>query len=65
MKKVKELIQQVYRYEKQAEIETRYLSNVLYWSFFLLMFVNEANDCSQSLYNFPTGTQISSPGCSW
>ena len=31
MKKVKELIQQVYRYEKQAEIETRYLSNVIYW----------------------------------
>lgn len=29
MKKVKELIQQVYRYEKQAEIETRYLSNVI------------------------------------
>ena len=41
MKKVKELIQQVYRYEKQAEIETRYLSNVLYWSFFLLMFVTD------------------------
>ena len=41
MKKVKELIQQVYSYEKQAEIETRYLSNVLYWSFFLLMFVTD------------------------
>lgn len=47
MKKVKELIQQVYRYEKQAEIETRYLSNVLYWFALMVLLINWFNNSLQ------------------
>ena len=44
MLKLKELILQIYDYEKHTEIETRYLSNVLYWFSFMVLMINFFNN---------------------
>ena len=40
MQKIKELIREVYHYEKKSEIETRYLSNVLLWFCLMVFLIN-------------------------
>ena len=40
MQKLYELIKQVYHYEKQAYIETKYLSNILFLLAFMVSLIN-------------------------
>lgn len=44
MQKVRELILEVYHYEKKTEIETRYLSNVLLWFALMVFLINLFNN---------------------
>lgn len=44
MQKLYELIKQVYHYEKQAHIETKYLSNILFWFAFMVLLINYFNN---------------------
>lgn len=44
MQKIKELIREVYHYEKKSEIETRYLSNVLLWFCLMVFLINLFNN---------------------
>lgn len=44
MQKIKELIREVYHYEKKTEIETRYLSNVLLWFCLMVFLINLFNN---------------------
>lgn len=44
MQKIKELIREVYHYEKKTEIETRYLSNVLLWFCLMVFLINLLNN---------------------
>ena len=44
MQKVRELILEVYHYEKKTEIETRDLSNVLLWFALMVFLINLFNN---------------------
>lgn len=44
MQKLYELIKQVYHYEKQAYIETKYLSNILFLFAFMVSLINYFNN---------------------